>query len=114
MKVGQLLTLQRRTEQVVPRRRADHRRGVLRAVEAHAGPARRFRVARRRRHRRQLAQQAQGVRRRARRNAAHRDQVEALRPGQPPLPLGNRRPSEDAGQTFVATATFPIPSVKLK
>ena len=59
-------------------------------------------------------QQAQGVRLRAGRDAADRDQVEALRAGQHPLSLGDGRTREDAGQTLVVTATFPIPSVKLK
>ena len=36
-KVGQLLTLEGGVGQVIPRRRADPRRGVLRPVEAHRG-----------------------------------------------------------------------------
>ena len=98
VKVGQILTLARRPGQVVPRRRADHRRGVLRPVEDHQGPAARVRTARRRRDRAGLPEQAQGVRLRAGRDAADRDQVEALRPGQHPLSLGDGRAREDAGR----------------
>ena len=43
-------------------------------------------------------QQAQGVRLRPGRDPADRDQVEALRPGQHPLFLGNGRPGEDEGR----------------
>ena len=54
------------------------------------------------RARREFPRQAQGVRLRAGRDAAGREQVEALRPGQHPLFLGNRRTREnrraDAGR----------------
>ena len=52
--------------------------------------------------RRRLSRQAQGLRLRAGRDAAGRQQVEALRPGQHPVSLGNRRAAEnrrpDAGR----------------
>ena len=50
-KVGQILLLQGGAGQVVPRWRPDHRRRVLRAMEAHPGSPGRLRPARRRRHR---------------------------------------------------------------
>ena len=96
VKVGQILTPPGRARQVVPRRRADHRRGVLRPVEGHQGSTERVRTARRRRDRAGFPQQAQGLRLRAGRDAADRHQVEALRPGQRPLSLGDRRAREDA------------------
>jgi hypothetical protein len=46
--------------------------------------------------------------------ASRCDEDEALRPGEPPLPLGSGRPVEAEGSTFIVTATFPVPSVKLQ
>ena len=98
VKVGQILSLQGGAGQVVPGRRADRRRGVLRAVEAHRRRAARVRVARRNAARHRRPQQASGLCLRAGRDPACGEQVEALRPGQHPLSVGNRRAGEDSGR----------------
>ena len=91
-----------RSRQVLPRRRADPRRCLLRAVEAHDRRPGRVRAPGWRRHRSGRAQQAQSIRVRAGRDAPGGQQVETLRPGQHPLSLGDRRAAEnrrsDAGR----------------
>ena len=88
-----------RPGQVVPRRRAHHRRGLLRAMEGHQGSSSaQFELPGGGEFEMNCPQQAQGVRPRAGRDAAGRDQVEALRVGQHPLPLGDGRAREDAGR----------------
>ena len=96
VKVGQILSLEGRPGQVVPRRRA--RSSARRTTRS--GSSRRTSCA-------SsccpaeiaidggLPQQAPGVRLRAGRDAAGGEQVEALRPGQHPLSLGNGRAGED-------------------
>ena len=85
-----------RLRQVLSRRRANNGRGVLRTVETHRGSVRRIRTARS-----ELpiglrcSRQAPGLRVRAGRDAPGREQVKALRPGQHPLPVGNRGTAED-------------------
>jgi hypothetical protein len=59
-------------------------------------------------------QEAQSVRLRPGRNAAGGDQVEALRPVNARYLWETGARTKTQGETLVVTATFPIPSVKLK
>ena len=95
VKVGQILTLEGGLGKSFLRWRSRDRRCLLRAVEAHEGSVGRVRAARRRSGCGGFSQQAQGVRPWAGRDAADREQVEALCPGQHPLFLGNGRTSEN-------------------
>ena len=61
-----------------------------------------------------FSQQAQGVRPRAGRDVADREQVDALRPGQHPLFLGNGRTGEDRRADSDGYGDLPVPSVRLK
>ena len=95
VKVGQILSLEGGLGQVVPRGRSDHRRRLLRPMEADRGRARQLRAARRRSDPAAAREQTQGLRHRAGRDAADREPIDALRAGQHSLSLGNGRSCED-------------------
>ena len=97
VKVGQILTLEGGLGKSFLGGGLIRRGGVLRPVEAYEGSVGRLHPPGRKRARRGFPRQAQGVRLRAGRDAAGREQVEALFTGQHPLPLGNRRAPENTG-----------------